>query len=75
MNNALGVTRMITKHASIATFRPQSVAGSALRLLALLFVFAGTAQAENVLEEITYSPGPGGQVDVRMKLAQPPVDP
>ena len=75
MNNALGVTRMITRHASTATKPSQRIAGSGSALIALLLAFAGAAHAENVLEEITYSPGPGGQVDVRMKLSEPPVDP
>jgi len=74
MNNALGVTRMITQ-ASIATTRPQRIAAGTRALLALVLAFAGAAHAENVLEEITYSPGPGGQVDVRMKLTEPPVEP
>jgi type IV pilus assembly protein PilQ len=75
MNNALGVTRMITQHASLATSRSPRIAGSCSALVALLLAFAGAAQAENVLEEITYQPGPGGQVDVRMKLSEPPVEP
>ena len=46
-------------------------AGLALILLAS----AGSVRAENVLQDITFAPGPGGQVDVMLKLAEPPADP
>src|SRR5687768_15245631 len=65
---------MITQHPSLATSRSPRM-GSCSALVALLLAFAGAAQAENVLEEITYQPGPGGQVDVRMKLSEPPIEP
>src|SRR5688500_11169530 len=50
---------------------------AARRIVGLLsmLAFTGAAFAENVLEDITYSPGAGAQVDVAMKLAAPPVDP
>ena len=66
---------MSTKHASVATTRSQRSARASRALFALALALAGAAHAENVLEEITYAPGPGGQVDVRMKLSEPPVDP
>src|SRR5690349_21277605 len=50
---------------------------AAARIVGLLsmLAFTGAALAENVLEEISYAPGPAGQVDVTMRLASPPVDP
>lgn len=52
------------------------IASRPLAFLAALFAtVAGAASAENVLEDITYTPGPGGQVDITMKLSEPPVDP
>ncbi len=45
-------------------------------LLALgLAAMVSPAWAENVLESVTYNPGSGGQVDVIMKLSEPPSDP
>jgi type IV pilus assembly protein PilQ len=51
-------------------------AGSFLRLLAgFLAVLPAAALAQNILESVTFNPGPGGQVDIVMTLAQPPGDP
>ena len=75
MNNVSGVTRMITKHASVATSGRSRPAPGLNALLVVALTWCGALKAENVLEEITYQPGPGGSVDIRMKLAAPPVDP
>jgi type IV pilus assembly protein PilQ len=40
-------------------------------LLLLGFVLAGTAQAENVLQDIAYTSLPGGKVEVTLKFASP----
>jgi type IV pilus assembly protein PilQ len=56
--------------------RPPSSAPWGARLLAACgLAWLAPAQAENVLESVTFNPGAGGQVDVVMKLAEPPVDP
>ena len=44
-------------------------------LAALALLWLAPAYAENVLEDITFTPGPGGEVDVVMKLSEPPVAP
>jgi type IV pilus assembly protein PilQ len=46
--------------------------GSAGRfIVALLAAMPAAAMAQNVLEAVTFNPGPGGQVDVVMTLSQP----
>ncbi len=43
-----------------------------LRIAAVFgFALAGAAQAENVLEDISYSALPGGKVELSLKFAQP----
>lgn len=43
-----------------------------LRVAALFgFALAGTAQAENVLEDVSYTALPGGKVELSLKFAQP----
>ncbi|MBL0222586.1 MAG: type IV pilus secretin PilQ [Xanthomonadales bacterium] len=45
-------------------------------LLALLgLMFMGTVQAENVLEDLTYTAQPGGKVDITMRFAEAVVAP
>lgn len=56
-----------TRGSSRASARPWL-----LRALLLLgVVFAASAQAENVLEDIAYTALPGGKVEVTLKFAQP----
>jgi type IV pilus assembly protein PilQ len=46
-------------------------AGFIIRLLGTaLAVLPGLAAAQNILESVTFNPGPGGQVDIVMSLAQ-----
>ncbi len=46
--------------------------GLAARLIvAVLALLPAAAMAQNVLEAVTFNPGPGGQVDVVMTLSQP----
>jgi len=50
----------------------QPVRSGLLRLLVLLtLLIAGTAHAENVLEDIAYTALPGGKVEVTLKFSQP----
>jgi type IV pilus assembly protein PilQ len=52
------------------------VQGVAAKLAAFAFaLLPAAALAQNVLEGVTFNPGPGGQVDIVMQLAQPPSDP
>lgn len=54
----------------------ERAARALFRLLAVaVAALPGAALAQNVLESVSFSPGPGGQVDIVMALAQPPVDP
>jgi type IV pilus assembly protein PilQ len=62
-------TKVMTKPASgsHASMRPWL-----LRLAAVFgFALAGAAQAENVLEDVSYTALPGGKVEVSLKFAQP----
>lgn len=49
--------------------------GPARWLAALGLLASATAQAENVLESVSYNPTPGGNVDVVMTLADAPTEP
>jgi type IV pilus assembly protein PilQ len=52
------------------------VQGFAAKLAAIAFALSPVAAlAQNVLEGVTFNPGPGGQVDIVMQLSQPPSDP
>ena len=72
---------MIATHVLFPRRSPQAANQSSLvrrpmgwlALLALLWI--APAQAENVLEDITFTPGPGGQVDIVMKLSEPAAAP
>ena len=44
-------------------------------LVVLALFWLAPAYAENVLEDVTFQPGPGGQVDVIMKLTEPAAAP
>ncbi len=73
MTDPLGVSNMITKATDLhgrkpaRTMRKAGIAG----LLALLgLVLAGTVQAENVLEDLTYTAQPGGKVEITMRFAE-----
>jgi len=49
--------------------RPRGLA--ARLIVAVLALMPAAAMAQNVLEAVTFNPGPGGQVDVVMTLSQP----
>ena len=72
---------MITKLAPLparptkATSRASTLRRTFAAAIWLCSLAAGTATAENVLEDISFTPGPNGRVDVVMRLAEPPVDP
>jgi len=51
------------------TLRPRGLA--ARLIVAVLAWMPAAAMAQNVLEAVTFNPGPGGQVDVVMTLSQP----
>jgi type IV pilus assembly protein PilQ len=52
------------------------VQGFAAKLAVVAFaLLPAAALAQNVLEGVTFNPGPGGQVDIVMQLSQPPGDP
>jgi type IV pilus assembly protein PilQ len=59
-----------------ATIARARAPGRLVRWLGLLTLGASSAaQAENVLESVSFNPTPGGSVDVVMTLAAPPTDP
>ena len=71
---------MTTNHSIVPTRSLQAAQRSALPRLggwiALLALgWLAPAQAENVLEAVTFQPVAGGQVDVIMQLASAPTDP
>jgi len=61
---------------ALPTVRSGLLRPALFKLIALLgFVLAGTAHAENVLEDITYAAQPGGKVDVTLKFSGPVASP
>jgi type IV pilus assembly protein PilQ len=65
---------MITTSAKCSErgFAQPAVRSGLFRLLVLLtLLIAGTAHAENVLEDIAYTALPGGKVEVTLKFSQP----
>jgi len=72
---------MITNNAErrCRTTPRSGLVGQALAKLALtatlLLICAATARADNVLQDVTYTTAAGGQVQVALKMAQPPADP
>src|SRR5262245_51336752 len=65
---------MITTYAKCSErgFAQPAVRSGLFRLLVLLaLLIAGTAHAENVLEDIAYTALPGGKVEVTLKFSQP----
>lgn len=73
MTDPLGVSNMITTttdlHGRQPTRRMRKAAIAGL-LAWLGLVFAGTVQAENVLEDLTYTAQPGGKVEITMRFAE-----
>ena len=55
--------------------RAVSVRGCAWLVAMVALLLAGTAMAENVLQDIAYTPLPGGRVQVTLKFAQPVAEP
>lgn len=78
MTDPLGVTKMTTTATDFEGRKPGTWTGR-IRfacLFALLgFVTAGTAQASNVLEDLTYTAQPGGRVEITLRFAGPVGDP
>ena len=71
---------MTTNHSIVPTRSLQAAQRSALPRLGgwiamLALGWLAPAQAENVLEAVTFQPVAGGQVDVIMQLASAPTDP
>jgi type IV pilus assembly protein PilQ len=71
---------MTTNHSIVPTRSPGAAQRSALPRLGgwiamLALGWLAPAQAENVLEAVTFQPVSGGQVDVIMQLASAPTDP
>ena len=70
----VGGNYMITTSAKCSErgFAQPTVRPGIFRLLALLAILiAGTAHAENVLEDIAYTAMPGGKVEITMKFSAP----
>ena len=69
-----GGNYMITKSPKCSErgFAQPTVRSGVFRMLALLAILvAGTAHAENVLEDIAYTAQPGGKVEITMKFSAP----
>jgi len=60
---------------SASTKRTAVMRGCAWLMAMAALVFSGTALAENILQDITYNPLPGGKVQVTLKFAAPVVEP
>ena len=70
----VGGNYMITTSAKCSErgFAQPTVRPGIFRLLALLaLLIAGTAHAENVLQDIAYTAMPGGRVEITMKFSAP----
>ena len=78
MIDSLGTMLMSTTTTATSERRPALRAARA-RLLGILAVFgvalAAPAQAENVLEDLSYTALPGGKVELTMKFSGPVADP
>ena len=74
MTDPLGVSKMTTTATDFQGRKPaigKRRAGIAGLIALLGFSFANPAQAENVLEDLTYTAQPGGRVEVTMRFAEP----
>ena len=74
MTDPLGVSKMTTTATDFQGRKPaigKRRAGIAGLIALLGFSFANLAQAENVLEDLTYTAQPGGRVEVTMRFAEP----
>lgn len=73
MTDPLGVSNMITTATDLHGRQPAGKmhkAGIAGLLAWLGLIFAGSVQAENVLEDLTYTAQPGGKVEITMRFAE-----
>lgn len=80
MTDPLGVTKMFKKAIDFHGHRPAAQTGrSRFAVLCVLLgfgiAFAGHAEAENVLEDVTYVAHPGGRVEVTLRFAEPVTNP
>jgi type IV pilus assembly protein PilQ len=78
MTDPLGVTKMITTETDFDVRKPSAWTGRApfsglFALLGLLIM--NLAQAENVLEDLTYISQPGGRVEITLRFANPVGEP
>ena len=74
MTVPLGVSKMTTTATDLHGRQPAKRMRKAgmTGLFALLgLIFAGTVQAENVLEDLTYTAQPGGKVEITLRFAEP----
>jgi type IV pilus assembly protein PilQ len=78
MTDPLGVTKMITTETDFDVRKPSAWTGRVrfsglFALLGLMIV--NLAQAENVLEDLTYISQPGGRVEITLRFANPVGEP
>jgi type IV pilus assembly protein PilQ len=69
------ITTILFQSRQPADARPRGVRLAARALFAVLAMTPLAAFAQNVLEAVTFNPGPGGQVDIVLTLTEPAVDP
>jgi type IV pilus assembly protein PilQ len=73
MTDPLGVSKMNKTATDLhgpAPARGMRKAGVAGLLVLLGLIFMGTVQAENVLEDLTYTAQPGGKVEITLRFAE-----
>lgn len=74
MTDPLGVCKMMTKATDFQGRKPakSSTLARCLGRFAMLgLIITGSAKAENVLEDLTYTAQPGGSVEITMRFAEP----
>lgn len=69
------ITTILFQSCQTADARPRGVRLAARALFAVLAMTPLAALAQNVLEAVTFNPGPGGQVDIVLQLSEPAVAP
>jgi type IV pilus assembly protein PilQ len=78
MTDPLGVSKMNKTATDLhgpAPARRMRKAGITGLLALLGLIFMGTVQAENVLEDLTYTAQPGGRVEITLRFAEPVATP